>query len=411
MKSARQVAFETLYKIFYKDAYSNIAVDVALRTQDGAKPFTTALVYGTVERRLTLDYIIEKFCERPKPKVLTILRMGVYQLYFMDKVPESAAINESVNLAKENGLGFYSKLVNAVLHKVNDNRIDIEALENESVKYSVPEPLINMWKKAYGNSTVEKFLPTLNVKAPTFLIPNTVFVDSEELQYELMCEGVESEIVDEVVAVSEGLNVASSKAHKNGLYHVENISCYEAVKALDVQQGHTVLDMCSAPGGKAFTVAGLTQNRCKIIALDNNENRLKLVEDGVKRMGFTCIECRVNDATVFNGILPMADRVICDVPCSGFGIIRQKPEIRYKNLDSIKTLPEIQLKILENSAKYLKKTGKLLYSTCTLNRRENEKVAEKFARENEGFKILEMKTIFPSNTGHDGFFWAVIERA
>ena len=162
MKNSRQIAFETLYKIFYDDAYSNIAIDSALSEIKDGKSFITRLIYGVVERKITIDSIISKYCDKPKPKVLIILRMGVYQLYFMDKVPSNAAINESVELANHNGLSYYSKLINAVLHKVDNNRIDLDAIEDMSIKYSVPQHLINMWYKAYSKENVDAFLPCLN---------------------------------------------------------------------------------------------------------------------------------------------------------------------------------------------------------------------------------------------------------
>lgn len=228
--NTRQIAFETLYKIFYNDAYSNLVIDDALSEINDGKAFITRLVYGVVERKITLDYIIEQYCQKTKPKVLIILRLGVYQLYFMDKVPASAAIDECVKLAKNNGLNYYSKLINAVLHKVNDNRIDIEALQDLSIKYSVPKHLINMWIKAYGEDNVKNFLSAINDKPPIFIIPNTKFVDCEELQFELECEDVESEVCGDVLKLISNCDVSSLKSFKNGLFHVEDISCYMPLK-------------------------------------------------------------------------------------------------------------------------------------------------------------------------------------
>ncbi len=408
--NTRQIAFETLYKIFYNDAYSNLVIDDALSEINDGKAFVTRLVYGVVERKITLDYIIEQFCQKPKPKVLIILRLGVYQLYFMDKVPVSAAINECVKLAKNNGLNYYSKLINAVLHKVNDNRIDIEAFHDLSVKYSVPKQLINMWIKAYGEENVKNFLPAINDKPPIFIIPNTKFVDCEELQFELECEDVESEVCGDVLKLISNCDVSSLKSFKNGLFHVEDISCYNAVKALNPVENDVVFDVCSAPGGKAFTCAEFMNNKGKIFAMDVYESRVGLIENGAKRLELSIINSQVNDAAIYNPDLPKADKIICDVPCSGFGIVRRKPEIRYKNLDDIKNLPDIQYKILETSSKYLKKGGRILYSTCTLNKRENEKVVELFVENNKDFKIILSKTVFPGENEGDGFFYSLIER-
>lgn len=409
-KSARHIAFETLYKIFYNDAYSNIAVDNALSDLNESKAFVTRIVYGVVERKLTLDYLINKYCSKPKPKVLIILRMGVYQIYFMDKVSSAAAIDESVKLAKSVGLEFYSKLINAVLHKIDDNRINIDKIDDPEIRYSIPVCLINMWKKAYGEDAVYSFLPCLNEKAPIFAVPNTMFVDKDELQFEFSCEDVESEVDGELVSVLSNLDVKKSKAYKNGLYHIEDMSCYTAVKALNPRDGDIVIDVCSAPGGKAFTCAEMMNNNGMIYACDIFKQRVNLIKDGADRLELTSVIPLMNDATVFNNDLPMADKIICDVVCSGFGIIRRKPEIRYKNLDSIKKLPELQYKILDTSACYLKHRGRLLYSTCTLNKRENEQVVDRFIENHSEYKIIEMKTIFPSQNGGDGFFYSVIER-
>ena len=201
MNSSRQIAFEALYRIFYDNAYSNLALDKALSGLENGKAFATRLVYGVVERKLTLDSIIETLCKKPKPKVLILLRMGIYQLYFMDKVPASAAINESVELANKNGLAFYAKLINAVLHKADENRINIDEIGDLSIRYSVPAHLINMWYKAYGKENVDAFLPCLNENAPVFAVPNRNYVDADELLYELNCDGIDGEITDGLVQI------------------------------------------------------------------------------------------------------------------------------------------------------------------------------------------------------------------
>lgn len=410
MKNSRQIAFETLYKIFYDDAYSNLVLDKALTQLESGKSFAARLVYGVVERKITLDSIIEKFCERPKPKVLVILRMGVYQLYFMDKVPSSAAINESVELANKNGLSFYSKLINAVLHNADKNRINIDETEDLSIRYSVPAHLINMWYKAYGKEVVDAFLPCINENAPVFAVPNKNYVDAEELLYELNCDGIDGEIISDLVVITTAFDLKKCRAFQNGLFHIEDLSCYNAVKALGVKENDVVFDICSAPGGKAFTAASFMKDKGSIYAFDIYAHRVELIQKGAERLGLKSLVPMINDGMQFNLELPAADKVICDVPCSGFGIIRRKPEIRYKNLDSVKDLPDIQFGILETSAKYLKKGGRLLYSTCTLNKRENEKIVEKFIEKHSDYRIIESKTTFPSLCGGDGFFYSVIER-
>ena len=408
MKSSRLIAFETLHKIFYDSTYSNLAVDNALKDVDTDKAFISALVYGVVERKITLDYYINKYLTaKPKPKIMTVLRLGAYQLLFMDKVPSSAAINESVKLTRDIKQDYYSKLVNAVLHKIDSNR---EELDNPSIKYSVPECLINMWNKQYGADTVNEFLPALNERPPIYAIPNRQFVDAGELCYELLEEGVDCEVLEEVVLIHSSIDFNRSRAYKNGLFYIEDLSSYHCAKALQAKPGETVIDFCSAPGGKAFTIAQDMENNGRLYAFDLYEHRAELVKKSAERLELNVIISGVNDASVYSDTIPEADRILCDVPCSGFGIVRRKPEIRYKNLDSIKDLPEIQLNILKTSAMYLKDGGRIIYSTCTLNKKENEKVVSAFLNEHSGFSLEYDKTIFPSANGGDGFYFAVLTK-
>ena len=411
MKNSRLTAFEIIYGVLNNDDYSNLSLDSAFdKNNSSDNAFISKLVLGVIERRLTLDYILKPYLNsRPKPKVRILLYMGVYQLYFMDKVPSNAAVNESVELAKAVGCGYYTKLINAVLHKVDSNRIDIDTIDDLSARYSCPESLIKMWQKHYGEDNTLKILGEINNIAPVFAVPNTLFVDEEELLYELMDEKAECEITSEVVKINSHINVKKSRAFKNGLYHIQDLSSFNCAKVLKAEEGQTVIDVCSAPGGKAFTVAERMNNSGEVYALDLNNNRVVLIKEGAERLGINIIKAAVNDAGVYNPDLPKADRVLCDVPCSGFGIIRRKPEIRYKSLDDIKGLYGIQYNILKTSAEYLKRGGRLVYSTCTLNKNENEKIAERFIKEDKRFKLIEMKTVFPSENG-DGFFYAVMEK-
>ena len=404
MKSQRLIAFETLYKIFYDASYSNLALDSALSQIDDNKSFISALVYGVTERKITIDYYISKYLDKPaKPKIMTVLRLGAYQILYMDKVPNSAAINESVKLVKEIKQDFYSKLVNAVLHKISD---DNEMPEEDYLKYSVPEHLLNMWNKQYGRDTVKEFLPCLNGRPPVFAIPNILYVDSEELSYELMSEGIECEVCGDVVMINSPIDFHNCRTFNNGLFHIEDLSSYECASSLGAEENETILDMCCAPGGKTFTIAQQMNNKGKVYAFDLYSHRLKLVADGAKRLGINIITTAENDASVYNDEIPVADRILVYVPCSGFGIIRRKPEIRHKNLDSIKNLPALQLDILGTSAKYLRCGGVLVYSTCTLNKKENENVVKSFLENNKNFTLVNEKTTFPTYKGGDGFYRA-----
>ncbi len=334
MKSARLIAFEILYNVFQNNAYSNIALDSALKNTEKDKAFISALVYGVIERKITLDYFINKYVSsKPKPKIMTVLRLGAYQLLFMDKVPASAAVNESVKLTYDIKQSYYSSLVNAVLHKIDCDR---EIPDDLSVKYSVPENLINMWIKQYGREETETFLQTVNERPPVFAIPNSMYCDADELCYELMSENVDCDVCNGVVVVNSSFDLNKSNAYKNGLFYIEDMSSYECALSLDAKPGDTVLDMCSAPGGKAFTLAQSMKNRGRLLAFDIHQSRVNLMKAGVERLGLSVIECDLNDACIFNEKIPIADKILCDVPCSGFGIIRRKPEIRYKSLTALK---------------------------------------------------------------------------
>ncbi len=406
MKSSRLIAFETLYKIFNDNSYSNLVLDSVLKKDTDDKQFIAALVYGVVERKLTLDYFIEKYTDKKiKPKIKIILRMGAYQLLFMDKVPSNAAINESVKLTKEIKQDYYSGLVNAVLHKIDKDR---EIPDDFSVKYSVPKNLINMLVKQYGEERVREFLPCLNSRPPVFAVPNTLYVDADELFYELLCDNIDCEVFGEVVKINSSFDLSKSRAFQNGLFYIEDLSSYECARSLEAKEGETVLDLCSAPGGKSFAAALDMKNSGEIYSYDLYEQRISLVKKSAQRLGINIIKTAVNDASVYNKNIPKADRILCDVPCSGFGIIRRKPEIRYKELDSVKELPSLQLKILETSSEYLKNNGRIVYSTCTLNKKENEKVVSAFLDNHKNFGLLSEKTTFPSADGGDGFYYAIM---
>ncbi len=413
-ENSRQIAFEILNKIETDDSFSNIMLNNYLKKIESSvdKAFISRLVYGVVERKLTLDYIIGKFCKKytsSKKVVKTALRMGVYQIYFFDNIPERAAVNETVNLLNNKKYSYYKSFVNAVLRNICQNKIDIDSLPEE-YRYSCPIHLINLWKKAYGEENTINILEAINEKAPIYLTPNTLKISAEELCNLLNKNGKIAKKVGNSVQILSQLDIAESELYKKGLFFVQDISSKCAADLLNAKNGDTVLDMCCCPGGKSFETALNMKNEGQIYAFDIHENKLSLVNDGAKRLGINIIKTKVNDASVFNKDMPLADKIICDVPCSGFGIIRRKPEIKYKNLDEIKPLYDIQYQILSTCSKYLKTGGQLVYSTCTLNKNENEKIVSKFLKENENFECIEQSTVFPSKNGGDGFFMALIRK-
>lgn len=409
MKNSRLASFDILYDILKNGAYSNIAVDKGLAEVDSKdRGFTSRLVYGVVERKLTLDYFIDKFLtSKAKPKVKILLYIGAYQILFMDKVPDAVAVYETVEIADLIGLSYYKKLINAVLHKIIECKSELDETDDLSIKYSCPPHLINMWKKMYDEEKTLATLQAINNRPPVFAIPNRKFVDEGELQYELLDNGVDCEVYGDVVKINSSFDLSNIKAFKDGLFYIEDYSSFSCAKALDCTNGEIVLDICAAPGGKTFTMA---QSGANVYAFDLYEHRVALIKKSAERLELYNIKSSVNDALVYNENIPFADKILCDVPCSGFGIIRRKPEIRYKNLDDIKELPQIQYDILNNSSKYLKNNGKIIYSTCTLNKKENEKVVEKFLNNNINFKLINETTVFPSENSGDGFFYAIMEK-
>lgn len=409
MKNSRLASFDILYDILKNGAYSNIAVDKGLAEVDSKdRGFTSRLVYGVVERKLTLDYFIDKFLtSKAKPKVRILLYIGTYQILFMDKVPDAVAVYETVEIADLIGLSYYKKLINAVLHKIIECKSELDETDDLSIKYSCPPHLINMWKKMYGEEKTLVTLQAINNRPPVFAIPNRKFVDEGELQYELLDNGVDCEVYGDVVKINSSFDLSNIKAFKDGLFYIEDYSSFSCAKALDCINGETVLDVCAAPGGKTFTMA---QSGANVYAFDLYEHRVALIKKSAERLELYNIKSSINDALVYNENIPFADKILCDVPCSGFGIIRRKPEIRYKNLDDIKELPQIQYDILNTSSKYLKNNGRIIYSTCTLNKKENEKVVEKFLNNNINFKLINEITVFPSENSGDGFFYAIMEK-
>ena len=430
--SARQTAFKILLKIERDKAYSNIALDSAVKASNLNSTdcaFISNIVYGVTERKITLDYEIVKYLNSPlkklKPDVLVALRMGAYQLLFMDKIPESAAVNESVKLVKANGSGYSAGLVNAVLRKLAENGLNLPpndgSADNLSVIYSVPKELVNLITYHYGAENASKFFSAALSKQKLTIRVNTLKITSDELIEVLKKENVAAEktTCENALIINTVGAVYLLEAYKKGFFHVEDISSQLCVAVLGAKKGETVIDVCSAPGGKSFTIGEMMENEGTLYSCDLYEARTNLIKTGAERLGIDIIKTCVNDASMFNKDFPKADRVLCDVPCSGLGIIGKKPEIKYKELDDIKELIPIQKKILNTSAEYVKDGGTLVYSTCSVNPNENKKVCDAFLKEHPEFcsvpvlpSVLRVKdegdyiTFMPHINNCDGFFTA-----
>ena len=425
-KTARQCVLEALSEVTEASRYSNITLDNILsknKLDPRDKKLASAIFYGTLERKITLDHCINSFSKKPveklTPKVLNILRMSLYQILYMDSIPESAAVNEGVKLTRLSGVTSASGFVNGVLRSFLRAGGEIPEIKGKpehilSVKYSCAEWLCKELINQYSFETAEKILDVSTGAPPVFIRVNTTKTTDEKLISMLSESGISAKnTAISHCLITEGGNLTVTNEFKDGLFHVQDMSSQICSAKLDPKKGERIADVCSAPGGKTFTIAEIMEDSGEIIAMDLHEKRTKLIKDGAQRLGLNCVNAKAADASVYNMELGLFDRVLCDVPCSGFGIMRRKPEIKYKTNSEIKKLPEIQFSILENSSKYVKKGGCLIYSTCTILKEENQDVVNKFLETNKDFEPWDddyIKTFLPEKDGSDGFFICKIRR-
>ncbi len=421
MINVREAAYRSVLRHYKDNKFSNLEIDSAIKKYgiEGAdRSLFTVIVYGTIERQITLDYYLGACSAKPlselDTEVLTILRVGAYQILFLDRVPDHAAVNEAVECAKRNkpaSKGF----VNAVLRKlisVKDSlELPADRVEYLSVKYSMPEWIIAMWQQQYTDA--EEILRGIDNPPTMTLRANTLVNTREELMSKLNgipCEYTESS--PDGIHILKGISFEEiEKLCSNGAY-VQDEASQMAVRAVDARSGEFIIDTCCCPGGKTFGMAMCMENKGKILALDLHKSKLSLVSRGAQRLRIDIIEtAEHNSKNAIPEYIGQADRVLCDVPCSGLGVVAKKPETRYKNKEDIERLPEIQYAILKASSEYLKEKGILVYSTCTLNKKENEDIVNKFISENKSFKLEDMTTFFPKAGKTDGFFVAKLVKS
>ncbi len=412
MANARKIAVNVLLKIENEGTYSNLAVAEALKNSDLTpqdKAFATALIYGTIDRKITLDYILSKLLKNPVSKTeaytLAVLRTALYQIRFMDKIPESAAVNEAVKLIKASKLRRNAGFVNGVLRSALRTPVELpveDSAEALSIRYSCPLWIVEGFLVDYGLEDTKALLEESLKPAPTVLRINTVRATADVLS--------EYEINNNSIELKRGLDITTLDLYKRGYAYPQDYASQRAVEILNPKPDDRVLDVCSAPGGKAFTMACLMENKGEIVACDLYPHRVRLIEKTAERLGLNIIKTKVADATKYDPELGEFDCILCDVPCSGLGVIRRKPEIKYNALPDLQELREIQLNIVKTALKYLKKGGKLLYSTCTLRREENESLVISLQREYNNLYLVSEKTFMPHKDGSDGFYCALFEK-
>lgn len=416
MANARKVAVLALQKIFVDGAYSNIAVNSYLKETDltpADKALATALIYGVLDRKITLDYVISSFIKTPikklSPFTLNVLRTALFQIMFMDKIPESAAVNEAVKLIKKSKESRNSGFVNAVLRNVlrAENLLPAgDTIQALSVIYSCPESIIESFINDYGKENAVSLLKEALKPAPLTVRVNTVKTDIETFINEMPDAVVVKP--QGAVVINKGIDINNSLLYKQGHFYVQDTASQTAVAVLSPKPDDRVLDMCAAPGGKSFAMALLMENKGEIISCDIYDHKCELIKKSAERLGLDIIKPIAQDGTVFNAQFGKFDCVLCDVPCSGLGIIRRKPDIKYKDFLEFDGLLPIQKAILNNAKKYVKSGGKLLYSTCTLRKTENEDVINEFLAQNGDFKLEYSHTFMPHIDGTDGFFCALL---
>ncbi|MBR2381556.1 MAG: 16S rRNA (cytosine(967)-C(5))-methyltransferase RsmB [Clostridia bacterium] len=427
-KNARALALEVLTRC-ESGGYSNIALDTVIKRNEltpSDRGLMTALIYGVIERKITLDYIISSLSSIPNSKIerdtRNILRMGLYQLIYMKKIPAHAALNETVSLANKRSKGFVNAVLRSYLREGDKIAFPDESnkIKYLSVKYSIGESLAEALLEAYSFGECKNMLNAFSQIAPITLRVNNLKATREEIFSKLdgaLLTGFSPDgIILENAAVSE------LECLKDGRVTVQDEASQICVRVLGAQKGDTVFDVCACPGSKSFGAAMTMENEGQILAFDIHESKLSLVEKGAERLGISIISTQAHDARKpIEELFGKADRIICDVPCSGFGVIGKKPEIRYKDVKESENLPKIQYDILENVQNYLKVGGTLVYSTCTILPDENENNIKKFLEDHKNFELapfsvgdLEVEsgmiTLLPHTYHTDGFFIAKLVR-
>lgn len=436
MTPARVAAFKALIHFRRDGAWTDLLLKKELSdmsSEDAA--LATAITYGVLQNMNLIDFYISQYSsiklKKIMPQVLDAMRCGAYQVLFMDKIPMFAAVNETVSIIKKSTNPKAASFANAVLRKLCDNKDSLPALncatkeEYFSIKYSHPLWLVEKFVNQFGVKTCESILKANNSAAPLYIRVNTIKISTDDLVSVLTEKNVQVCRVDgleDALQCTSDFPLHLTDEFKKGLFYIQDIASQLAVHLLNPKPEDCVIDMCSAPGGKSLVAAQYMCNKGYIRSFDLYPHKVEIIKNNADKYGAYIIESAVADsAKTDETLLEWADKIICDVPCSGIGIIRKKPDIRYKNPEDIKDLPAIQYSILKNASKYLKPGGRLVYSTCTILKDENEDIINRFLSEEKDFSLVKvsneifgdsdgMITLLPHINNSDGFFISVLER-
>lgn len=428
--SARQAAYQVLMRCrkngaWSEDAVSSEIIKCGLDNRDGA--LCSRIALGVMQNTELLDYYISCYCTTPlkklDPRLLDILRLSAYQLLFMDKIPVSAAVNEGVSLCKKQVNPKAAGLCNAVLRRIAENRENMPEIPGKpgaaylAVKYSHPTWMVEELIEQHGCDFAEQALAANNMTPPVYAHSNTLH-ENVDLMQALACCGAKQSPLAETVILDTTAGMTETDEFHNGDFYIQDMAAKLAAVVGDAKPGMTVLDSCAAPGGKTIATAMLMKNKGRIISCDIHEKKLRLIRENTERLGINIVETRAMDARKpHEDMTEMFDLIIADVPCSGLGVIRRRPEIRRKSEAELDNLPQIQLDILEGLAPCLKKGGTLVYSTCTVRSKENEQLVRRFLAKHEEFTTeaftlpcgigevpAGMMTFWPHIHNTDGFF-------
>ncbi len=430
---SRDIVLSILLDIETKNTFSNIALSKALsknQFEDKAiRAFTTRLAEGVVEKKITLDYVINQFSKtkinKCKPLIRCLLRMGTYQILYMDGVPDSAACNEAVKLAKKHGFSSLSGFVNGVLRNISRNKDNIPEPQGDktstqylSIKYSIPMWLCEKIKEDYPEKYI-KILEGSFWDRDTSIRVNTNKISRDELKKLIEEAGIEVSYGyydDKALLLSNYDFIKKIPGYRQGYFSVQDESSMCAIRATGIKKGDVVMDVCAAPGGKTTCAAEYLMGEGKVYSMDISVDKLELIEENAKRLGLDNIKITAHDATIpltdADIDVKIADVVIADLPCSGLGIIGRKNDIKYRvSPEQINELVELQRKILDVVNAYVAPGGVLVYSTCTINPQENQNNLKWFLDRHKDFSLLEERLFLQGIDNCDGFYYAVMKKA
>lgn len=439
--NTRRLALDVLLEVTEHGAYSNQVLRAVLEKyqymEKYERAFLTRLVEGTIQHMIELDYVIDQFSKvkvkKMKPVIRNILRMGVYQIRYMDSVPDSAACNEAVKLARKSGFSTLSGFVNGVLRNIARNSGSIQYPDEEkdpvpalSVRYSMPEWIVEEWLDAYGMEQTKKISEAFLEEAPLTIRTNVTKITPEALRERLKAEGVTVQTLEELgydglpykdayqyaFAISGFDHLMALSSFRDGLFYVQDISSMMVAEAAAPEKGAHVIDVCAAPGGKGIHLAEMLGGTGSVEARDLTEYKTGLIGENISRYQIKNMTTKVWNATVPDeSAEETADVLIADLPCSGLGVLRKKTDIRYKmNREQQKELEELQRRILDTVCFYVKKGGTMIYSTCTINPGENQENTAWFLGKYPEFELIDMEQIYPGAKVGDGFFFAKFRR-